>query len=433
MGWKELLGIEKKTSTVTKETEVNKLSTNQQAIANFLADRNSKDSQDKIRRVLIELVEQTKALTQQDIAKWRQAWQRAISVEWPSRIDLYAIYRDVEMDNHLTGVIGQIKNEVLQKVFDVIDKDSSDSLPEQKKQLEDAQWFIDFCGYIVDHVFNGYELVQFGDVVEINGVRKFDCVETVTREHVIPEYHVFVKNMNDSYKNGIDYTLPPYSNWCIGIGKPKDLGLFNKVARHAISKKNIEGFWDKFAQIFGMPIRIGKTNSSNPKDRNEIAEMLQKMGAAAWGMFPDGTDIEIKETTRGDAWMVYDKRIERANSEMSKAIVNQTMTTDNGSSKSQGEVHLEIQNNVIEYFARLIRIVVNDKLVPFMQLHGFQGWENARFVFDDTVEYTVDEQVKIEEMIMKHFEIDPEYLIKKYGIPVKGVKVAPKNSSNFFD
>ncbi|NNV54540.1 phage portal protein family protein [Limnovirga soli] len=428
MGLKQLLGFSKKEEAID---------TQKQYWANFLAERNTKSSE--LKKVLFELVEQTKFLTKQDIAKWRSAWQRAISIEYPNRVDLLAVYRDIEIDNHLTGVIGQIKNEVLQKRFKVVDINNDSDLPDTHKQLEDAQWFIDFCELVIDSVFFGYSLIQFDDIIEINGKKKFACVELLEREHVIPEHHVFVKNQGDHWKQGMDYTLPPYNMWCIGIGKPKDLGLFNKIAPQALAKKNVLAFWDKFAELFGMPIRIGKTSSSNPKDRNEVAEMLQKMGAAAWGMFPDGTDIEIKETTRGDAYQVYDKRIDRANSEMSKAIVNQTMTTDNGSSKAQGEVHLEIQENVIEYFARLLKIVINDKLIPFMIMRGFKGWESAKFVFDETTEFTVDEQVKIEEMIMSNFDVDPNYFIEKYKIPVLGVKqksnpnFPPVNNKGFFD
>jgi Protein of unknown function (DUF935) len=418
-------------STNRKHQPFNTTAFENKKVASFLAERNIK--KEEIKRVLIDLVEQTKALTQQEIAKWRQAWQRAISVEWPSRIDLYAIYRDVGIDNHLMAVIGQIKNEVLQKVIKVSDRTTDKEIPELSKQLKDTQWFIDFCSYVIDSEFNGYELLQFGDVITVNGVKKFECVEPVTREHVIPEHHVFVRNMTDSYKNGIDYTQPPYNAWCLGIGKPKNLGLYNAVARHAISKKNMEGFWDKFGQIFGMPIRIGKTNSSNPADRNEVSQMLQKMGSAAWGMFPDGTDIEIKETTRGDAWQVYDKRIERANTEMSKAIVNQTMTTDNGSSKSQGEVHLQIQENVINFFAQLVRINCNDKLIPLMQMHGFAGWDNACIQHDDTLELTPEQQLAAEEMLLANYEVDPAHFIGKYNVPIIGKKEVKQPSNNFFE
>ena len=160
--------------------------------------------------------------------------------------------------------------------------------------------------------------------------------------------------------------------------------------------------------------------------------MLKNMGSAAWGVFPDGTEIEIKETTRGDAWQVYDKRIERANSEMSKAIVNQTMTIDNGSSHSQSKTHLQVQENVIAYFATLVRIVCNDKLIPLMMKHGFTGWENARIIFDETVELTPEQQQKVEEMILKEYDVDPDYFIGKYNIKITGKKLQPVPPTNGF-
>ena len=99
--------------------------------------------------------------------------------------------------------------------------------------------------------------------------------------------------------------------------------------------------------------------------------MLSSMGAAAWGLFPEGTEIDIKETTRGDAFNVYDKRVDRANSEISKGLLNQTMTIDNGSSLSQSEVHLEVFENVIDSDADLVKDIVNDQLIPRMIKHGF--------------------------------------------------------------
>lgn len=398
-----------------------------------MADREKKE---QVKRILIDLVEQTKALTKQDIAKWRQAWQRAISVEWPSRLDLLAIYRDVDMDNHATGVFGQVTNEVLQKAYKIVDRTTGKEIEGLAAHLDDAQWFIDWCTLALDSWKYGYSPIQFGDfVIDATGKPKFTEVELLDREHFVPEHGVFVKHMSDHWTNGISYLEPPYSHWLMVIGNKKDLGMYNKIARHAISKKNMEGFWDKFGQIFGMPIRIGKTNSNNPKDRNDVAEMLQKMGAAAWGMFPDGTDIEIKETTRGDAYEVYDKRIERANSEMSKAVVNQTMTADNGSSRSQGEVHLTIQQQVVNHMATKLRIWINDLLIPHMVLHGFKGWEKAKFVYEDTLELTPEQQRQVEDMLLDDYEIEPSYFTEKYGVPIIGKKQkqAPPAPGGFFD
>lgn len=89
-------------------------------------------------------------------------------------------------------------------------------------------------------------------------------------------------------------------------------------------------------------MRIAHTSSPDESERRRIEEALQNMGAAFWSLFPEGTDIEIKESSRGDAYNVYDKRVDRCNSELSKAVLMQTMTIDSGSSLSQSEVHLEI-------------------------------------------------------------------------------------------
>ena len=130
-------------------------------------------------------------------------------------------------------------------------------------------------------------------------------------------------------------------------------------------------YWDVFGEIFGMPMRVGTTTSQNPADRNQIEVMLEEMGAAGWALFPEGTTIDIKESSRGDAYNVYDKRIDRANSEMSKGVVGQTMTVDDGSSKSQSETHLEVFENLCAADAKLIAYVINDDLIPKMIRLGF--------------------------------------------------------------
>ena len=200
-----------------------------------------------------------------------------------------------------------------------------------------------------------------------------------------------------------------------------DLGLFLKTAHQAIPKKNMLAYWDQFGEIFGMPIRIAKSSTRDPKDRSRIENMLSSMGAAAWGLFPEGTDIDIKETTRGDAFNVYDKRIERANSEISKGLLNQTMTIDNGSSLSQSEVHLEVFENVVESDADLVKDIVNDQLIPRMIRHGFPI-KGMRFVYDESIDYTPEQQVAFETMIADRFEVDPKYFIEKYNIPIIGKK-----------
>lgn len=381
----------------------------------------------RIKSVLIELALQAQNLTKKDIGTWRAAWQMAINPENPQRARLYEVYTDVAIDLHLSGAIDQRKGMVLRKSFKVVDNKGKE-LPELSSLLM-SDWFKQFANLVLDSRYWGHSLIQFGDIVKTGDKLRFESVELVPRRHVIPEFGVFVREVGQEATKGISYRTGPLSEWCIEAGQKSDLGLLLKVAPQVLAKKNMLAFWDEFGELFGMPIRIGKTTSRDNKEINKIEQMLSGMGAAAWGLFPEGTDIDIKESTRGDAYNVYDKRIDRANNEISKGILNQTMTIDNGSSLSQSEVHLQVFENVVRADADFLRDMINDRLIPFLINHGFP-FQNATFNYDESIDYTPEQQVSIDEMLINNFDIDPKYFAEKYNVPITGKKVV--TPSNFF-
>ena len=216
------------------------------------------------------------------------------------------------------------------------------------------------------------------------------------------------------------------------VGKGRDLGLLLKCCPSCISKKNMLAFWDMFGEIFGQPMRIAHTSSPDEGERRRIEEALQNMGAAFWSLFPEGTDIEIKESSRGDAYNVYDKRVDRCNSELSKAVLMQTMTIDSGSSLSQSEVHLEIFERVTESDAAMVLNVVNGRLLPLMVRHGFPV-KGLRFQWNNAASYTPAEQREIERLLLEYYEIPAEYFTDKYGVQIAGAREAKTQPDRFFE
>lgn len=372
------------------------------------------------KKLLVELQQQTEMLTKKDIGAWRMAWQRAIDVQNPNRCALLDIYTDVGVDMHLTGCVGQRKGFVTKRGFKLVDKGGKKN--DEVTALFETEWFDEFVSLVLDSRYYGHSLIQFDVAIDRDGQMQFPIPELVPRKHVRPEYGVIVRNQNDVPQSGISYREGEFADWCIEVGRPHDLGLYLKCCPSALSKKNMLAFWDGFGEIFGMPIRIAKTTSQDEKSRNKIQDMLAKMGAAFYGVFPNDTDIEIKESSRGDAYNVYDKRIDRANSELSKGVLNQTMTIDSGSSLSQSQVHLEVFENVINEDQKLVRNVVNNKLIPFMAKHGFPV-VGYTFEWDDTVVYTPEHIREVERMLITGgYEIDPKYFADKYGIEITGKK-----------
>ena len=385
-------------------------------------------SNKKRKSLIMVLNQQTESLTKQDVGRWRRAWQAALNIDNPKRTALHSIYTDVLIDMHLTGCFVQRYYKTLLKAFVITDDKGTED--DDAAKIFRSKWFFHFLLRALESIAWGHSLIQLGDIItDANGVMKFSDVELVPRNHVIPEYGVLIRDRSDSPEQGVSYRESPMADWCVEVGESHDLGLLLKCAPHALSKKNMASYWDVFGEIFGIPMRVGTTTSQNPSDRKQIEIMLEEMGAAGWGLFPEGTNIEIKESTRGDAYNVFDKRIDRANSEMSKGVLGQTMTIDNGSSHSQSETHLEVFKNICAADAKLIGYVINDDLIPKMIKLGFP-LVGRTFSWDDAATYSPAEQRELERMLLQYFDIDPEYFTDKYKITITGTK---QSSNGFFE
>ena len=378
--------------------------------------RLAKKDVQRFKKTVMELQRTTDSLTRKDMGDWRKAWQTAINVDNPNRQPLYDIYRDVDVDLHLSGCIQQREGFVLSRSFKLVNEKGDED--EEAANYFNTSWFKQLMKFALDANYWGHSLIELGEITtDINGRLTYNGVTLIPRKHVIPEYHRIIPELGMEWKDGIDYQKPPFSNWLIEVGQPNSLGLFLKAATQTIPKKNALAFWDTFAEIFGMPMRIARTTTRDDKELAKMEKMMADMGTEGWGIFQQGTEIEVVESTKGDAFNVYDKRIDRANSEISKLIIGQTMTIEDGSSLSQSETHLEVFQNLVEADCDTLRDVVNNQLIPHMIQHGFP-LTGIHFDWDYSVDYTPEQQVAYEEMVLNNFEVDPTYFEEKYNMPV---------------
>lgn len=345
----------------------------------------------------------------QDIGKWRTALTAAENVNNPQRYWLLQTYNDVILDAHTTACIQQRKNLTLSRNFVVLNKDKSEN--EQLTEMLESQWFRDFLDLSLDSMFWGYSLIQFDSLVNDN----FNEVNLVPRQFVKPEFSIVTKNWGDTV--GINYKESPYNEFCIGVGKPRDLGLLNKVAPLVIWKKNALSAWAQHQEIFGSPIRIGKTSSRDKKTTDNMDNMLKNMGVAAWGRFDTSDIIELIESNKADAYMVFDMMIERCNSEIAKLILGQTGTTAEKSFVGSAEVHERILKQYGENDEHFIENVLNYQLIPMLEGLGIK-FNGAKIETEEDDELGLVERSKIDLELLKYYEIDPEYIEKTYGTPV---------------
>lgn len=381
-------------------------------------------------RIAAMLQQQTDSLTKKDIADWRAANQMAIDFENPNRCRLYDIYSDCALDAHLSGCIAQRKGKVLQKDFRLVDANGKEN--STATEILQAEWFADFLNLALDSIYWGPTLIELGDIIRNDGAMRFTGVDLVPRKHVVPEYGVLVRDAGGDWRSGIPYREGDIANWCVEVGKPRDLGLLLKCAPSCISKKNMLAYWDVFGEIFGMPMRIARANTLDDAERAKLEAALDRMGAAQYIVTSDGTEIEIKESSRGDAYNVYDRRVDRCNSELSKVVLNQTMTIDSGSSLSQSEVHLEIFERTTESDATMCAHIINGRLLPLMALHGFPV-KGLRFQWNNATSYTPAEQREIERLLLEYYNIPADYFTEKYGVTIDSQREVKTQPDRFFD
>ena len=379
----------------------------------------------KMRRLVVDLQRQTESLTRSDLAHWRMAHQLAIDVENPQRLQLLRIYRDVDLDGHLSGAVSQVSGMVKARSFKLVDAAGEND--EEAVKMLDTGWFKRVMDLWLETRYWGFSLVQCsGAFVGIDGVWRFGHVDLVPREHVIPERSRVVEIAGEHWQSGWDWRESEYAPYLLEMGRPDDLGLYLKCARYTIPKKNVEQYWDTFAEVFGMPLRIARTSSRDDGDRRRLLNMMAQMGSAAYAVIPDGAEVQVVENSKSDAYNVYDRRIERCDRELSKLVIGQTMTIEDGSSLSQSETHLDVLKNLVEALADGMRDFINGQVLPVMQRSGAPV-EGLRFEWDYPLDYTPEQMTAVETMLLQHYEIEGAYFEEKYGVPV-GVPVDGRNS-----
>ncbi|ODS10934.1 DUF935 domain-containing protein [Vibrio scophthalmi] len=149
-------------------------------------------------------------------------------------------------------------------------------------------------------------------------------------------------------------------------------GLARLVAVMFMLKSFTVRDWWAFAEVFGMPIRIGKYHSNASTDDirtliNAIATIASDAGAA----IPESMQIDMVETAKGNGGdTLFENMAEWADRQISKAVLGQTMTTDDGSSQAQANVHNDVRKDIIRWDARQLANTLNEYLVkPFIDMN----------------------------------------------------------------
>ena len=148
------------------------------------------------------------------------------------------------------------------------------------------------------------------------------------------------------------------------------------VARSAIWNWMIKSYtlhdWVGFCERFGVPLRMGKYDrGADEKEKQALLHALRSLGHDSAAMMPSSMDIVFENMGNpGNNSAVFKELTEYTDRQLSKLILDQTMTTDDGSSMSQAVVHNMVRMDVVIADAKKLAKTITDYVItPFVQLN----------------------------------------------------------------
>lgn len=385
-----------------------------------MAVKKPKTTEQKIVRIIETMINRSR----KDINDWRKALKTAENVYMPRRRLLIDLYHDLVFDLHIIMLMNRTRRHLTSHPLQVVGPDRKPDA--EKTKLLEKKWMRQMLRHYADTRFYGHSLMQItklvgGEIAEI---------ELVNRAHVVPEAGGWMVNSFDS--KIIPYRDDPAAmKWLIEAGEPKDFGWLNACAPMILFKKNAMVAWSEFCEIFGLPIRYVTTNSRQKSELDRLEASMQSMGKAAYGIFQEGEEIKFADIVRSDAFNVFDKLADRANSEMSKAILGETMTADVGAngSRAQAEVHQGVSDEAAQSNREDCIVWLNESVKPVLNAHGY-GLENYEIQYAQE-KVVSKEAFEIDMGLHDRFEIPVEYFAEKYGVPIEKVKERQQQQNSF--
>ncbi|MDM7320244.1 MAG: DUF935 family protein [Fervidobacterium sp.] len=179
--------------------------------------------------------------------------------------------------------------------------------------------------------------------------------------------------------------------------------------------------WARFLELFAQPIRIGKYHAgATQEDVNVLKQAVFNLGSDAAAVIPAEMAIEFVEAGgKASSGELYHKLIQYIDKQVSKVVLGQTMTVDEGSSYAQAKIHQEVRYDLLKADATSLAQTIQKQLIePLVEINF--GKEAQAPVFKFIVAEPEDQQAfvdNITKLVQIGVEVPHQWIRAKLGIP----------------
>lgn len=290
-----------------------------------------------------------------------------------------------ERDWHYSSVLGTRKRAV--SGLPVVVESASDSAADKKladevRELVRQPEFTDMLDDALDALGKGYSAIE----ILWNRGAEWSVKDYVWRD---PRFFIFDRAtlselmlLDDERVMG--RPLDPYKFIVhkprLKSGIPIRGGLARLAAAAYMCKAYTLTDWMAFAEVFGMPLRIGRYGQgATGDDIDTLITAVANIGSDAAAILPDSMRIEFEQASAGRVGgdKLFLALADWLDRQVSKAVLGQTLTTDalsTGLGSNVASVHDDVRSDIQRADAHQLSATLNrDLVLPFINLnHGPQ-------------------------------------------------------------
>ncbi|GIX17711.1 MAG: hypothetical protein KatS3mg119_1897 [Rhodothalassiaceae bacterium] len=154
--------------------------------------------------------------------------------------------------------------------------------------------------------------------------------------------------------------LPARKFWVLRSGGAHHEMLYGRGLAHSLYwpvwfKRHGARFWSVYLEKFGSPTALGRFDPATTSDEqvSPLLEALRAVQTDAGVALPKDMDVTLLEATRSGT-ATYAEFLGYWDRAIAKVILGQTMTTEDGSSRAQAQVHYEVRRDIVQADADLV-------------------------------------------------------------------------------
>lgn len=338
------------------------------------------------------------------------------------------VFQEIEQDPHVIACVGSRKAGVKSLELRIEQGEASDKVQEFIEDIFKQLPIHNIIGQILDAPLYGMQVLEVVWDCENNLWVPIE-VEAKPLEWFKYDSENTLKYVTKEHRNGLE--LPPRKFLIVKhdarYNNPHGKKLLSSCFWPWTFKRGGLKFWFIFTEKFGMPFVVGKHPRGDSVDKtNELLELLSNLVQDGVIVIPDDASIDLKESPfKASSANIYEAIVSQCNAEISKALLGQTLSTENTGTGSYAATkgHLEVRSDIVDDDCKLVEQTLNQLIRWIVELN-FSNEEapEAKLYEEEQVDKTKAERDEI--LSRTGVAFSKKYYEKNYGLEEEDFEIA---------